>query len=336
MKANLIKINHQVSKSITGYILDYYKNDRIVPYLKKTTLDFIKNCRYSTDDIRPLLTKLGYEIAGGERESKFILPAMAAVHLLLLGFIPIDDIIDGLERQRNFSLQNLPEKLSSAYGLSTKLKEDSRIIFQKNYSHILLYEKIAHIQSSCLERLDASHSLEVNYHVKKPFADYSLKDYISLIDEATSILIAESFVIGGLIAGINEEGEEKMRSFGLELGRLCQIRDDFLDYIDAKITGKLPFADLFSKRKRFPILTIFWFGREDQKRKIKKILGKNELSKNDIQAVIDLILENKIRKKTEKVIKNIRNEALKKMKLLPQRRPSIVILEDLVSLFALE
>jgi len=336
MNNDLILINNKVNKSINEFLSNYYDNDQIVPYLKTATLDFIKNCRYNTDDVRPLLTKLGYEIAGGERKSEFILPAMAAVHLFLLGFIPVDDIIDGLERQRNFTLQNLPERLCFAYSLSTKLKEDGRIIFQKNYSRIPLYEKIAYILSSCLERLDASHSLEVNYHVKKPFVDYSLKDYISLIDEATSILIAESFVIGGLIAGINDEGEENMRAFGFELGRLCQIRDDFLDYIDAKITGKLPFADLFSKRKRFPILAIFWFGREDQKRKIEKILEKHELSNRDIKVVIDLILENKIREKTERIIKTIRNEALKKMKLLPQRRPSIVILKDLVSLFALE
>ncbi len=336
MKVNLIKINHQICKTVNRFILNHYKKDQIVPFLKKATLDFIKKCRYSTDDIRPLLTKLGYEIAGGDRESRFIVPAMAAVHLLLLGVIPIDDIIDGIERQRIHSLHDLSEKISFAYGISSKLKEDSKIILQAHYGNINLYEKIAHVQSLCIERLDASHTLEVNYHVKKPFEQYSLKDYISLIDEATSILIAEPFVIGGLIAGINEEAEGNMRSFGLELGRLSQIRDDYLDYVDAKITGKIPFADLYGKRKRFPILSIYWFGREDQREKIKKIFDKKELSIKDIQDVLNLILEKNIREKVDKVIKTIRNKAIQKLKMLPQRRPPIDILEDLVSLFALE
>lgn len=336
MNKNLIEINKEITKSIGEYLEDYYRKDIITPYLNAFVLEFIKNCRYRNDDVRPILTKLGYEIAGGEEDIHFILPAMAAIHLLLLSFIPIDDVIDGLERQKNYSYHDLSATISQSYSISTKLREDSRIIFQKKYGKLSSCQEIEKIVSECLERLNGSHFLEVVVHGKKPISKYSITDYINLVDEATSIFIAESFTIGGLIAGIDKKTEKDMRSFGMDVGRLCQIRDDFLDYIDCKVTGKFSFADLYSRRKRFPIIVAYWFGSKDQKNKIKEILKKDCISDIDIQDVLEMILNNKIREKTQKIIKKIRNEAIKKLKSLPQRQPSFNTLEDLVSLFSLE
>lgn len=334
MKIDLVKINNRISKAIRKYIQNYYKKDRIVPYLKEDVLDFITKCRYASDDVRPLLTLLGYEIAGGKYNFEYILPAMSAIHLCLLGFIPIDDIIDGLERQKNFTFNDIPAKLSLAYSLSTKLREDARMIFQTNYGNLPCFGRINTLISQCLQKLDGSHTLETNYHSKVPFSKYSINEYFKLIDEATSILIANSFVIGGLIAGINKKTEQDMYEFGMDLGRLCQIRDDFLDYIDPRVTGKLPFSDLYSRKKRFPVLLILWYGDEIQKRTVVKILEKDMVVKTDICQVLEMILDKKIKEQSLKIITDIRNRALQRLKSLPKIQPAYNILREITLLYS--
>jgi geranylgeranyl pyrophosphate synthase len=304
-----------------------------VPYLKEHILTFIKNCRYNNDDVRPFLTKLGYEIVSGKQEIAYILPAMAAIHLLLLSFIPLDDIIDGFEGSSN-GLRNLPLKISTAYSLSTKLREDAGIIIRKNYGEFHSYKKIEAIISQCLEKLNGSHTLEVNFHSKKPISEYSFTDYLELIDEATSIFIAESFVVGGLLAGADERTEELMHDFGIEFGRLWQIRDDLLDYIDPQITGKCPFADLYSKRKRFPAMAIYWFGTSEQKERIKEILEKDSVSEEDIYEVIDMLSDKGIQERMYKIIEEICDKALHKLELLEKPHASYFVLRELVNLFA--
>jgi len=330
----LIEITNKVNKQINRYLLNYYnKEDKIAPYLIPFVLDFIKTCRYHKDNVRPLLTKLGYQIAGGE-DDEYIIPAMSAVHLLLLSSIPVDDIIDGLERQKKYILQNLLYELAKAYSVSAKLKEDCKLIIGKNYRKHPYYKKIEEIISYCIESQDGSHALEVNIQGKIPLSKYSLNDYFKLIDQAQDIFFSESFVIGGLVAGVNENTEKIMRSFGIELGKLCQIRDDYLDYVDPKITGKkLPFADLYSRRKRFPVLTIYWFGNKEQKQRIKEILKKDNLTDEDIYDTMSMILDKNIRKQAQKIIDKIYKRVLLRLKQLPKTQPAFSILNELVNLF---
>jgi len=329
----LISIANKTNKQIHKYLADYYKKDVIAPYLIEFVLDFIKTCRYHYDDVRPLLTKLGYQIAGG-KDSQYIIPGMSAIHLLLLSSLPVDDIIDGLERQKNYTLQDLHSILAKAYSVSSKLKEDCKLIIGRNYRKLPYYKKIEEIISHCIESQDGSHALEINIQGKMPLSKYSIKNYLKLIDQSQAIFFSESFVIGGLITGINERTEKIMRSFGIELGRLCQIRDDYLDYVDPKFTGKkLLFADLYSKRKRFPVLTIYWFGNKEQKQRIKEILRKYNLSYEDIYYTMSTILDKDIKRRAQEIIDKIYKRVTLRLKQLPKTQPSFSILNELANLF---
>lgn len=335
MRINLINTQNEIAEQVDKYLQEYYKKDSIAPYLTDFVLDYLYTCRYSQskhDDVRPLLTKLGYEIAGGE-DGEYILPAMSAIHLLLLSSIPLDDVIDGLERQKNYVVQDLPYNIAKSYSISSKLREDCRIIVGRNYRELLSYGKIEEILSHCVESQDGSHTLEVNMHCKKLLSKYSLRDYLEIIDQSTSTLLAESIVIGGLIAGIDKKTEKIMRYFGMELGKLAQIRDDYVDYVDSKLTGKLPFADLYSRRKRFPILTVYWFGNKEQKRRVEEMLKKENLLDEDIYNAMDMILDKKIRDKAQKIIDKIYKRVLSSFEQLPKNQSAYSILNELVNVF---
>lgn len=95
---------------------------------------------------------------------------------------------------------------------------------------------------------------------QKSLSDVSTQDYISLIEETTGVDVATNLALGGISAGLDEETQQNLYGFGLKLGTLAQIRDDVLDYCDAKdsegnyVIGKLPFRDSETGKKRLPLL----------------------------------------------------------------------------------
>lgn len=321
-------------RKIKEYLLRYYLENVHTPYLRQFLLDFIHKCRYTEDDVRPLLTKLGYEMSALKSDLQYILPAMASIHSLLLGFIPMDDILDGISKKDFENLEEFREKIALAYSLSTKLKEGGRNILRENYQNLPKFPKVEKLISECLEKLDGSHTLEINLHRKIPLSRYSLMNYTNLIDEATSVFIATAFVCGGLLGGASEEMEKIMWEIGIRLGRLCQIRDDFLDYANPQTTGKIPFADLLGKRRRFPLLMAYKFGTRTEKKQIDIILQKEVITTEDILVIIELITSSKVKDGTRKIVKGIQKEIQSKLESLPNVEPAKSMLFDLVELFS--
>ncbi len=321
-------------RKVKESLKQHYLKDVTTPYLTQVLLDYIDKCRYAEDDVRPLLTKLGYEIITKDHDLTYILPAMTAIHSLLLAFIPIDDILDGMSKQDFKNPDEFRKKIALAYSVSTKLKEGGRNILRKNYKNLSNYLRIEKLISECLEKLDGSHTLEINFHYKISLSNYSIEDYINLIDEATSVFIATAFVCGGLIGGIDKKTEKIMWDYGIELGRLCQIRDDFLDYVDPRITGKIPFADLLGKRKRFPLLIAYKVGSQTERKEIEKIFQKKEIAIEDVLLIMELITSPKVKNKTFEIIREIQNRAIEKLNLLPSVEPAKSMLFNMVELFS--
>ncbi len=336
MRSNLSAASERAHILVNEYLKKFYQNDVSASYLNEEISRYIDNCRYATDDVRPLLVKLGYGISKKGKGYAYATHAMAAIHLLLLSAIPVDDIVDDLDNHKNLRADDISKQAALAYSLSTKLREDARLILLKKYKSSPSILEIMEIISRFLEVQDASHTLEVHSHASMPFSKYKFDDYLFLIDQATACFVSESFVIGGLLGGVDQKTVKNMRDFGIQLGRLCQIRDDYLDYIDSQLTGKLPFADLYGKRKRFPLLSVFWFGTKIQKKEVAQILRKKKLSNSDIYNVIDIFTDRTIKQQSLEIIKRIEDMAIQKLKLLPKDNPSYDTVLEMVDLFAMK
>jgi len=332
---NLESLKEGTAEDVRGFLVQYYKKNNPPPHLKKPLSIFIKNCRYRKDDFRPLLIKLGYEMNGG-KSNQYILPAMASIHLLLLSFIPIDDVIDGAAKQNFNSSKEFAEKLALAYSLSIELKENSRAIIREYYGNSKNHPKICKLFSGCIKQTDGSHFLEVKSHLSKDLQQYSVDDYLYLVDRATSPSIEFPFVLGGLLAGIDNGEEKTMRDYGIKVGRLAQIRDDFLDYLNPKFTGKIPFSDLSEKRKRFPLLIAYKRGNKSEKETIKRILEKEKISQEDICNIMDMITSKRVEQESRKIIDQIYRGAIKNLQQLPKTNKAYRVLEQLANLFAMK
>jgi len=85
--------------------------------------------------------------------------------------------------------------------------------------------------------------------------EISEEEYIEVIRRKTAILISAACQIGAILGRADEEQEEAMRSFGLNLGIAFQLRDDFLDYTgSAEEFGKPVGKDLQEGKITLPLI----------------------------------------------------------------------------------
>lgn len=331
-KISLIKLLNEVSKITTDWI-----RKKIV---KKSTcgeiLPLIEHALISTvpGNDRALMVKLGCELL--REEWQVALPAMAAWELLNINLIVTDDFFDKRTTKRMGK-----KTICAIWGEEACLSLG--FVLNSMASEALIS---AHRESSNWNLRDALEILEwatkwlyysqfqENQMVKTPLSQVTLEMYIDMIKNATSVGIAGAFELGCVMGRGNRQERKNFRDFGIYLGHLAQIRDDLIDYIyDESLIKKGAFNDLFSKKRRLPILVAYWEGTPTEKKCIEKILGKDVITLEDASVITDMITSDRIEKKIRRIVKPIATDAIQKLRLLPNTQPAKLILSELVDLF---
>jgi geranylgeranyl diphosphate synthase type II len=98
-------------------------------------------------------------------------------------------------------------------------------------------------------------------------------EYIKMIGYKTSVLLAESLRIGGVIANASNKNKELIYNFGLNLGLSFQIKDDWLDAFgtDEKF-GKKIGGDILQNKKTILFVKALELADEKAKKKIKALM----------------------------------------------------------------
>ncbi len=80
----------------------------------------------------------------------------------------------------------------------------------------------------------------------------SMEEYIDMISLKTSVLLATSLQLGGILAGATQGCCEVLYDFGKTLGIAFQLKDDYLDaFGDPAKTGKQIGGDILANKKTF-------------------------------------------------------------------------------------
>ena len=89
--------------------------------------------------------------------------------------------------------------------------------------------------------------LDIEFEKK---TDIDFDDYIEMITKKTSVLIASSIKMGGIINQLDSGELDILYNIGLNLGIAFQIQDDYLDLFgDEKIIGKKVGQDVVNNKK---------------------------------------------------------------------------------------
>ncbi|MBE0655086.1 MAG: polyprenyl synthetase family protein [Bacteroidales bacterium] len=86
--------------------------------------------------------------------------------------------------------------------------------------------------------------------------DVSVDEYIRMIELKTSVLIAASLKIGGMVGGASEKQAHEIYEFGRHLGIAFQLQDDLLDtYGETRTFGKKIGNDILTNKKTFLMIS---------------------------------------------------------------------------------
>jgi octaprenyl-diphosphate synthase len=169
----------------------------------------------------------------------------------------------------------------------------------------------------------------------KPLSKATLEDYEYLIQIATATGIAGAIELGCIVGGCDNKARKKARAFGLTLGSLLQIRDDCIDYIyNEKLIHKGAFSDIFTKRRRLPLLAAYWEGTGKEQKKILSIINKNVLTLFDAYEIVQLICKPKVQNFVTQYSNKLAARATTQLGYMPSTINALINFKSLIGLFS--
>ena len=123
-------------------------------------------------------------------------------------------------------------------------------------------------------------------------SDVSIDQYISMIRLKTAALMAACLKMGAICGGASSVNCESLYRFGISLGLIFQIQDDWLDvYADPVVFGKATGGDILCAKKTFLLITALEKADEKTRRKLIELLNDKSVAAaekiNEVKNIYD-------------------------------------------------
>jgi len=194
--------------------------------------------------LRPMLVLLAAKLCHGVNEKT--LDAAVAFELLHTASLVHDDVVDDSPLRRGVETiqkrwTNKVAVLTGDYLLSKVIEITAGLRNQKIFN--IVGEIGQTLASGELLQLHANRSMWI-----------SEADYYSVIEKKTASLFAACTQAGAVSSGASMRAETALRTFGMELGMIFQMKDDLLDYSDSDEAGKPTMSDIRDGKATLPLL----------------------------------------------------------------------------------
>lgn len=266
--------------------------------------------------LRPQLAMIASQLFGGKEED--VINAALALELFHNFTLVHDDLMDRAKVRRARPTVHVQwnektailagdQMMIEAYKLITEVPED------KLAKVIRLFNKMA-------TQICEGQQYDLDFENKE---DVSIDDYLKMIRLKTSVLLATALQIGAYIAGAEEQQQEALYQFGINVGLAFQIQDDILDvWGDTDTFGKAVGGDISCNKKTFVYLQamrILGENHEEEKRALQAWYSQvMEDNTEKIAAVKGLFEQFNVRSACETVVENYTQKALQILNGLPQ------------------
>ena len=219
--------------------------DKYINSLKQNSLyDSVKYfLKLPSKRVRPLFTLLTNSLYNNDHS--FAIPAALSNEMFHNFTLLHDDIMDSSKKRRGF--ETVHEKWNVNQAI---LSGDSMLImatkFLDFYESKIQKDLLKLFNSTALEVCEGQ-QLDIEFEKK---TDIDFNDYIEMITKKTSVLIASSMKMGGIINELESSELDILYDIGLNLGIAFQIQDDYLDLFgEEKIIGKRVGQDVVNNKK---------------------------------------------------------------------------------------
>ena len=224
--------------------------------------------------LRPLITLYISELFNGKRT--VALPAAAALEIFHNFTLAHDDIMD------NSSIRRGKKTINAKWDDNTGiLSGDVMLILSyeilnqyEDSKYVLFSKKLTEISRLVCEGQQA----DMDFASKN---DITENEYFEMIKNKTAVLIACSFMFGGIAAETNTSNTDLLYKIGLNLGIAFQLEDDLLDcFGDEEKFGKKIGGDILEKKKT--LLYLFTYSKLESEKKLEfeNIFNSNEIEES--------------------------------------------------------
>ena len=221
--------------------------------------------------IRPVLCLMGNELFDE------IIPdawhAATAIELFHNFTLIHDDIMDKAPLRRG------KQTVHTRYNESTALLAGD-VMMVKAYEYLNkissshLHKVLSLFNKTAIEVCEGQ-QMDMDYESRD---DVSMNDYLRMIELKTSVALAASLKIGGLLGGGGERNQNLLYEFGRKLGIAFQVQDDYLDaFGDQQKTGKQSGGDILANKKTF--LLIHALESASHQKELKKLIRSDTADK---------------------------------------------------------
>ena len=227
---------------------------------------------------RPLLLLATSELCGYRGERRYPLSAM--IEFIHTASLLHDDVIDHAETRRGKASANRVWGNAASvlvgdflYSKSFRLMTDDG-----NWAIIKLISTTTNTMSEG----------EIFQLMKTGDIKITEKEYLSIVEKKTSILISAACAIGGILGDAAESQIEALTRFGMRLGTAFQITDDTLDYVAREEEfGKAIGQDLKEGKLTLPLIRTMKKCTPEERSFIRK--GIEEKDEASMAAIMTLI-----------------------------------------------
>ena len=158
---------------------------------------------------------------------------------------------------------------------------------------VLAYEFLAHVPACKLPEMLAlftetakqigdGQQYDIEFETRDNVAE---EEYLEMIRLKTSVLLAVSLKLGGMLAGASDDDLDNLYAYGEKMGLAFQLQDDLLDvYADQSLFGKKIGGDICCNKKTFLLITALNLASPEQLAAMNEWMARKEY---DAQEKID-------------------------------------------------
>jgi geranylgeranyl diphosphate synthase, type II len=233
--------------------------------------------------IRPVMCLMGNELFTDIKPDAY--QVATAIELFHNFTLIHDDIMDEAPLRRGM------ETVHIKYGNNTALLTgDVMMIRAYEYLNTIdgqYLHSILSLFNRTAKEVCEGQQLDIDFE-KMPTV--SMEAYIEMISLKTSVLLAASLEMGGILGGASEGNRDHLYAFGKNLGIAFQIQDDYLDaFGDPEKFGKEVGGDIRQNKKTFLLLHALEVADSVQKKELLACLENNPPDK--VQKVLSIFTE---------------------------------------------
>lgn len=236
--------------------------------------------------VRPVLCLMGNELFDEINPDAW---AVANAIELFHNFTLIhDDIMDRAPLRRG--MPTVHEK----YGSSTALLAGDVMLVTAydnlNKISTKYLQKVINLFNRTAKEVCEGQQLDMDF---EKAANVSLEEYLHMINLKTSVLLAASLQMGGILGGAGERNRDLLYQFGRKLGLAFQVQDDYLDaFGNPDKFGKQVGGDILANKKTFLLIYALQTANKECQEQLQELLTTNP--ENKVEQVLGIFRQCKV------------------------------------------